>query len=367
MNALVSAAESGDIDCMIALLDSGFDINSRDETGRNACYLAIVNHHFDALKLLVERGAAVTVQGDVNIAYTFLLHTLVHRIGPAIEKMAILLLDVGAPIDMPYAYEMNWLVKKTKSVAVLDRLLARGLDVAALRDPFSQRTLCHMITDNFESTPNFHSLLIAAVDRAKVDINAKDYQGLTALHGAASSHDLDTIRLLVELGADVDVVDSSNYSPLHIIFGHCSLFNCDTAELLLSLGANVHIAEASSLSTVCHEAAKQADYNAVCAFIAAGSNLDQPDANGHTPRSILWQTRVRLIFDSDIEAACRRIARKRLDLVRGRAYIICVALQSFNLPALQMCEILMHMSTFSSLIKFHQWWAIVTTVKHYFS
>lgn len=68
----------------------------------------------------------------------------------------------------------------------------------------------------------------------------------------------------------------------------------------------------------------------------------------------------------DVEAARRIIARTRLDLVRLRAFEVCVALQSLRLNALQLCEILMHScGAVAMLIPFHQWWAIATTVKHF--
>ena len=68
----------------------------------------------------------------------------------------------------------------------------------------------------------------------------------------------------------------------------------------------------------------------------------------------------------DIER--REIAKTRLDFVRERALQVCIGLHSRGLDALQMCEILMYAcGTLASVIPFHHWWTIATTVKHFLS
>lgn len=68
----------------------------------------------------------------------------------------------------------------------------------------------------------------------------------------------------------------------------------------------------------------------------------------------------------EIDAARCQIAKTRLDLVRHRAAEICIGLQSLEINALQLCEIMMHsFGAVGSLIAFHQWWAIATKVKHF--
>jgi hypothetical protein len=104
----------------------------------------------------------------------------------------------------------------------------------------------------------------------------------------------------------------------------------------------------------------------LCALLAAGGNLDQPDNEDETTRMIAIRERVALPTADEIDAARQRIAKTRLDLVRHRAFQICVGLQSFRLNALQLCEILMHsFGALGSLILFHQWWAIAVKVKHF--
>jgi ankyrin repeat protein len=62
-------------------------------------------------------------------------------------------------------------------------------------------------------------------------------KGFTVLHRAASSNSVDVARLLIEHGANVNVISKRGYTPLH----RAALSNSvDVARLLLERGANVH-------------------------------------------------------------------------------------------------------------------------------
>jgi hypothetical protein len=58
----------------------------------------------------------------------------------------------------------------------------------------------------------------------------------------------------------------------------------------------------------------------------------------------------------------------RLDIVRKRAFQVCVGLQPLGLDALQMCEVRVLAQSCGPagpLVPFHQWWKFATTVKHF--
>jgi hypothetical protein len=66
-----------------------------------------------------------------------------------------------------------------------------------------------------------------------------------------------------------------------------------------------------------------------------------------------------------IADAARQIARQRLDLIRARAFEICVALDSLELPALLMCMILdVACAPFAVCVPLHTKWDFVVAVKH---
>jgi ankyrin repeat protein len=347
---LLHAAELGRVEIMTMLLDAGADINAVDEYQIYACHVAIWHNQFDALKLLIERGADL---GVVDCYGHSLLSSVARN--EKNERFAILLLDTGAPLDGLSNDELRGLVS---SVAVFNRLMARGFNFTSVRN-IRGATLSHYVACNVECEDDLRFLLNACGNDA---VHAVDFDRHTPLHMASSDGNALAVRVLVELGADIDRQDKRGWSALHIAAANKQ---SSFVELLLALGADVCLVSDDG-TTACHFAALLARPASLCALVGAGGDLDQPSNNGETPRMIAIRKNVALPTVDEINAARQRIAKTRLDLVRERAFQICVGLQSFRLNALQLCEILMHsFGALGSLILFHQWWAIATKVKHF--
>ena len=64
---LKQAAASGDVDGIRAALDAGEAIDVRDHNGLSALHEAIYGGHLEAAKLLVERGADVTLENKARV------------------------------------------------------------------------------------------------------------------------------------------------------------------------------------------------------------------------------------------------------------------------------------------------------------
>jgi ankyrin repeat protein len=62
------AARRGRVEVMTMLLDAGADINAVDKDQSTACHFAIWGNHFDAFKLLVERGANLAVVDSIGLS-----------------------------------------------------------------------------------------------------------------------------------------------------------------------------------------------------------------------------------------------------------------------------------------------------------
>ena len=102
-------------------------------------------------------------------------------------------------------------------------------------------------------------------------------------------------------------------------------------------------------------------------LVVIGADLDGVIDIGETPRQILADRGVQVdLSDAALERARGDIAKVRLDFVRHRAMQVCIGLQSLRLDGLQLCEILQFAcGPLARLIRFHQWWKIATTVKHF--
>jgi hypothetical protein len=253
---------------------------------------------------------------------------------------------------------LSMIMRLVTSVAVFDRLMARGVNLSAMRDE-SFATLCHHVARNVTSEDDFRFLVNVCGNDA---IHAVDNGGETPLHWASINNNGLAVRVLVELGADIDRQDNWGTTAL---INAAKNVQSSCVELLLALGADVD--EVSNDGrTACHRAADWQRPASLCALVAAGGDLDRPNKERETPRMIAIREHVALPTADEINAARQRIAKTRLDLVRERAFQICLGLQPLDISALQLCEILMHsFGALGSLIAFHQWWAIATKVKHF--
>jgi ankyrin repeat protein len=344
------AVEKGRVEIMTMLLDAGANIDVANDNDCTACHLAIVHNQFNALKLLVERGANV----GVIVRCTSLLAVVV--LYKRSEPFVILLLDAGAPLG---GLESKELFKLVTSVAVFKRLMARKIDLTRVRNEYGH-TLCHHVARNVTCEKDLRFLVNLCGKNA---VRAMDNVGTTPLHWASSNSNESALRVLVELGAELEEQDVDEWTALFRATREQA--HGSHVELLLALGADVNAIDRWG-QAACLLAARCKKPAALCALVAAGGNLDQPNNKGETARMLATRSDVHLPTTAEIEAARRRIAKARLDSVRNRAFQICVGLQELNLDALQLCEILkLSFGAIGSLIAFHQWWAIAVKVKHF--
>jgi ankyrin len=355
------AAKDGHLQILSLLLDAGADIDAVDETMRTACHFAIGDNHFDALSLLLERGASVDTH------WALLKAVAVARDANDRVRMALLLLDNNAPIDQVNVDDLMRLVSSStdvdRSVALIGRLLARNVNVGALRD-IDGRSVCHHVISNAARQLNVTELVRAMVDHCGIDVNDVDINGVSPLHCAAGMSNMSALRVLVELGADIDSQTRNGRTPLHWVG---ESYNPDEAcaRFLLARGADFQLIDNDGDSPL-HWTARCDNTTVMRSLLALGGDLDKPNGDGDTARTLAFYCGCELPTDAEVDEERRHIARTRLDLVRHRAFQICVGMQALNLDALQMCEILMQsFGAVGSLIAFHQWWKIVTTVKHF--
>jgi ankyrin repeat protein len=219
------AAHRDRVEIMTMLLDAGADINAVDEYEYTACHVAIFYDHFDALKLLVERGANLDV---VDSNAESLLSIVAQYITD--ERFVIFLLDAGAPID---GLSNGLVMTLVKSAAVFNRLVALGVNFTAMRDE-SDATLCHHVARNVKREDDLRFLVhICGTDA----VHAVDDNGWTTFRWASSRGNELAMRVMVELGAEIDRQDNDGSTALIAD----SLYQSSSVELLLALGADVNL------------------------------------------------------------------------------------------------------------------------------
>ncbi|NOT27202.1 MAG: hypothetical protein HOP16_13985 [Acidobacteria bacterium] len=167
---------------------------------------------------------------------------------------------------------------------------------------------------------------IRSLLKRRVDVNARQPDGATALHWAAHLDDLVAADLLIQGGADAKAANEYGITPLSLACTNASpamvarllkggadpnavrptgetvLMTCarggsvDAVKSLLSSGADIHARENESGQTALMWAVSQRHPAAAQALVAAGANVHARSKGGYTP--LLFAAR-----SGDIESA----------------------------------------------------------------
>jgi ankyrin repeat protein len=119
--------------------------------------------------------------------------------------------------------------------------------------------------------------------KQRVDVNAAQTDGTTALHWAAHWNDLETTRLLIKAGAKAGAVNRYGVSPLPLA---CMHNNGPLVEALLAAGADPNSATPEG-ETALMTAARTGSLEVVAALVARGAEVNAKEAwRGQT--ALMW-------------------------------------------------------------------------------
>ncbi len=206
-----------------ALLDTGIDINVRDNNNITALIAAAQNGHADAVNVLLNNGA------DVSLT------------------------DGGTW----RAFE--WAIIN-RHQAVVD-LLSKADKSNNLSSAFVQ------VIGN-----GFHEALAAFID-AGVDINARDHNNMTALIMAAQNGHVDAVNVLLNNGADVSLTDGGTWRAFE-----WAIINRHQAAVDLLSKAD----KSNNLNSAFVQVIGNGFHQALAAFLEAGADINARDNNNMT-------------------------------------------------------------------------------------
>jgi ankyrin repeat protein len=297
---LMTAVDKGNIDTVRLLLEKGANVNAKESKGgQTALMWAAAGKHPQITKLLVEHEADFRArskgdftpllfaaqQGDVESGLTLIgagadvndarkrdrLTALMVAAASGHDAFSVLLLEKGADPNMTddRGYSaLHHAALNQNSVELLKALLAHGAD------------------------PNARTTR----DASRNTYSGISVKGATPLFFAASVANIDTVRALLDGGADPFITTDEKTAPLHVGSGGGFPYNRDWTEeekkklleittLLVGLGADVNAAGEHGWTPL-HGAAYKGIDAVVDFLVSKGARMEVFDEYGQTPLSI---------------------------------------------------------------------------------
>lgn len=264
---LQHAAGFGSIAMMQLLLDKGANVNATNRLNSTPLHWAIGDE--SKVRLLLAAGANVNARTNDGRTPLFQAATLGN--GSATFH---LLLDKGADPTIPTANGLTVLIAASRQHnGILKTLLARKLDVNRRAGNGFTALMTAAAAGNTEGV----RLLL----EAGADPNILSKQKDSALGEAATSGAEESVRMLLAKGAAVNVPDARGYTPL-MYAAASDAIPASTVKLLIAAGADVHPkAEGETAASL---AAKRGD-TAVARLLGASTAAIQPQPR-KTPFSV---------------------------------------------------------------------------------
>eukprot|EP01029_Cantina_marsupialis_P000297 TRINITY_DN10249_c0_g1_i1.p1 TRINITY_DN10249_c0_g1~~TRINITY_DN10249_c0_g1_i1.p1 ORF type:complete len:647 (+),score=104.50 TRINITY_DN10249_c0_g1_i1:1658-3598(+) len=175
------------------LIDLGLAIDRIDEHGKTVLYKEVERENYDTIDFLVASGADINAQD--NEGRTVLFDAVLK--GSQNMTMIDHLISLGADIDHRDYNERT----------VVDDLAEAVLITTNHKKPSSKRFLD--INENENYIPMLKKMLLF-----KPRINEPRSDGRTIIYDVLIENNLDLIKVLVNAGADLNVIDRNNVTPL---------------------------------------------------------------------------------------------------------------------------------------------------------
>ncbi|XP_048249888.1 uncharacterized protein LOC124128376 [Haliotis rufescens] len=269
---LVCACESGHINCVKLLLRAGANVNVTGHRGNTPLHRASAQGHESVVKVLLSCGAD-PLQGNVNGKLPLHHAVLWGHLG-----------IVKVLIDKCKSY----LKESSNMLLLLESVCSRGYVeiLKSLMEFFDQflmppKNMFHLIKTSIISN---HTELLTILEGKGCNIQQRDDRGWSILQVVCESEGIDQTSLdkVLELGFDLREITEHGESLLHIA---CKMDNIETVKHLIEKGANVHSKDNSG-DTVLHVACAHGYFDTATVLIKKGLSINEKNLKGLTSLDI---------------------------------------------------------------------------------
>ena len=194
------------------IIDHGANVNAVNKTGRTALLLSCCYGQMDSVKVLLQARADPTIADEELFSC---LHAAVD--GRCSKDTLNALIDHGAPIDARREDGTNALLSacRTGQSESLKFLLEAGADESVVKP--DGNTILHEAVKGKCSNESLQKI----IDHGVVNINYVNNHSQTALLSACYTAQAESIKVLLENGADPNISDVNDYTSLHAAVGGC--------------------------------------------------------------------------------------------------------------------------------------------------
>jgi len=220
------------------------DVNERQPDGMSALFWAVYYDQTDMVRLLLNANANADANNRFGV--TPLIQASMNGNGAVIS----MLLDSSAN---PNTYTLQgdtalMNAAKAGSTTGVQALIEAGAEIDARDSHLSQTSLMWAAANN-------NAEIVRILGENGADINARSAElefagitqggpsgflpsgGLTALHHAARENAIQSVEVLLSLGANPNILDPQGISPLRIAAANANL---DLAKILIEGGSNIN-------------------------------------------------------------------------------------------------------------------------------
>jgi ankyrin repeat protein len=240
--ALLEGARDQDMAKVRMALDLAARIDSKGKRGDAAIHHAAMNDDSTMVEELAKRGADIEARNDSDETPLNLGSRLYRH-----QAMRALLAAGADPSSvntgkLPLEAFMHRESQRPVDAALLAAVRQGDGDKARMAlalgaDPdfvaYSKAAVIHAAAEANPGHPKMIKLLV----QGGADVDARNSNGMAALHLAASKSRLDVVTALIELGADVHVQNHHGETPLHSAAAACRP-SVDVFSALIAAGAD---------------------------------------------------------------------------------------------------------------------------------
>ncbi|MDD5424979.1 MAG: ankyrin repeat domain-containing protein [candidate division Zixibacteria bacterium] len=282
-SALLYAVMGGNVELVKLLLEKKVDVNQKSlDEGTTPLFYAVWFGRDDIFRLLIAHGARINMKNNDGDSPLFWAMN-----DNCIEE-AKLLVEKGVRVNERNNYGITVLhnVACRGTVSIAQFLLEQGADINATAD-HGETPLTLAASENADMV-KFLIMNGAEVNppKYKDQVTGCFMSPMMPVHGAIWSGKLDILKILVENGARINVLDRNGFSPLH----HAIIQkNNDIVKYLLAHGAFLNVRDEKYGCTELHIAAVNGNRELVELLINEGSRFDIADNLGKTPADYAFE------------------------------------------------------------------------------